>query len=506
MERDELYYLAPYLLSLFLPVGIFWYAWRHRYIRGARPFTWLVAGQALTALGFLLELVSTNLETKTFWDTFQWLTTGSLVVLPFLVFAVQFSEHELGSSPLFWGMILTFFGIFAAFLTTDKIHHLFYSNPRPTTDGPFSALEYDFTWPIYAYLLLYVYGANLFGMALLLTPAFQPHVSFRRQYLIVAFGFLLPLVFSILTLSTVQFTPQRDLTPVASAIGSLIAAWGLFRYGLFDILPLAREHLFESTADPVFVLDPRNRITAINQAALILLGKQKTDLIGRTPKVAFVSWPSLIEVASNPFVQRKEVSVIRDGRTLHFDVNISHIFGNKRELIGRLLTAREITRLRAVEVDYQTLSNELEQRVEKRIKEINNTAEGYRTIIENHTDFILRWKPDGTRTFVNEAYYRYWGITSEQALARNFLFHMAEEKRPDIEEKISRFNLGQAESETEIYQVTKPDGSLAWQEWTDTAIRDEWGKLIEIQSVGRDITERKRAEERLNPQGRQDII
>jgi PAS domain S-box-containing protein len=498
MDRDELFYLTPYLLSLLLLVGIFLYTWRHRYIRGARPFTWLVAGQTLTTLGFIFELVSTNLEAKTFWDTFQWLTAGSLIILPFLVFAVQFSEHELGSSNFFWGMILTFLVLFAAFLLTDTFHHLVYSNPRLIAEARFSELKYDFSWPIYIYLLLYVYGANLFGIVLLLIPAFQPHVSFRRQYLIVAFGFLLPLIFSILTLSNLQLMPQQDLTPVASAVGNLIGAWGVFRYGLFDILPLAREHLFEGTADPVIVFDPRNRITDINQAALILLGKQKADVIGHTPKVAFASWPSLIEVANNPFVQRKEVSVIRNAKTLFFDINILPIFGNKRELIGRLLTAHEITRVKALEADYQALSNEFEQRVQKRIKELQNTAERYRTIIESHTDFIVRWKPDGMRTFVNESYCRYWDIPPEQALVRNFLFHIVEENRPDIEEKISRFNSGKAESETEIYQITKPDGTLAWQEWTDTAIRDEWGKLIEIQSVGRDITARKRAEERLS--------
>ena len=45
--------------------------------------------------------------------------------------------------------------------------------------------------------------------------------------------------------------------------------------------------------------------------------------------------------------------------------------------------------------------------------------------------------------------------------------------------------------------MTKPDGTTAWQEWIDYAIRDEWGRLIEIQSVGRDITERMQREERL---------
>jgi PAS domain S-box-containing protein len=110
----------------------------------------------------------------------------------------------------------------------------------------------------------------------------------------------------------------------------------------------------------------------------------------------------------------------------------------------------------------------------------------------------VRWKPDGTRTFVNETYCRYWGITHEQALAENFLFHTAKENRPDIEEIIARLSSGEAEIETETYQLTKPDGSVVWHQWTDQAIRDEWGRLIEIQSVGQDITERKRAEEKLN--------
>jgi PAS domain S-box-containing protein len=151
-----------------------------------------------------------------------------------------------------------------------------------------------------------------------------------------------------------------------------------------------------------------------------------------------------------------------------------------------------------LEANYQTLSHELEQRIKKQTEKLQDTAERYRTIVENHSDFIVRWKPDGTRTFVNEAYCRYWGISYEQALAMNFLFHTVEEDRPTVEEKISRLNSGASDIETETYHVIRPDGSTGWQEWTDTAIRDEWGRLIEIQSVGRDITERKRAEENLN--------
>ena len=41
-----------------------------------------------------------------------------------------------------------------------------------------------------------------------------------------------------------------------------------------------------------------------------------------------------------------------------------------------------------------------------------------------------------------------------------------------------------------------PDGSIRWVQWTDTAVFDAQGRLLEIQSVGRDVTERVAAEAR----------
>jgi PAS domain S-box-containing protein len=497
MNREELLYLAPYVISLILLAGIFQYALRHRYIRGARTYAWLIAGQTLSVLGFIFELISPSLETKILWDTFQWLTLAFLVILPLLVFAVQFSEHKL-HYPLFtWGMALTFLGLFATLLLTDNLHHFFYQNPHLGNEYPFPELKYDFTWVVYLCLLFFVYGANFYAVGLLIRRAFQPHNLFRLQYLIIATGFLIPIVLSFLTLANMQITPQRDIMPFGLTIGNLIIAWGLFHYGIFDIIRIAREQIIENVSDSVIVLDPSNRIVDINKAALTLMGKQRSELIGGTPNLVFSKWPLLIEVINNPFVQTKEVSVTSEGRTLFLDVNISHIFDHKRILIGRIIIAHDITKRKTLEVDYQTLSEEFEGRIQKRTEELHHTAEQYRTIVENHPDFIVRWKPDGTRTFVNEAYCRYWGIAYEQALAINFLFHIAEEDRPDVEEKISRLNSGVTDIETEIHRVIKPDGSIAWQEWTDRAIRDEWGQLTEIQSVGRDITERKRAEENM---------
>jgi len=47
------------------------------------------------------------------------------------------------------------------------------------------------------------------------------------------------------------------------------------------------------------------------------------------------------------------------------------------------------------------------------------------------------------------------------------------------------------------HRVILPDGSVGWNRWTDRALFDEQGRLLEYQSVGRDIAERKQAEEAL---------
>ncbi len=121
----------------------------------------------------------------------------------------------------------------------------------------------------------------------------------------------------------------------------------------------------------------------------------------------------------------------------------------------------------------------------------------YRAVVEHQTEFIVRWKPDGTRTFVNEAYCSYFGLTPEQALSAEFLPLVVEEDRAAVQAKIARLLSGAARYEIDTHRVIKPDGSIGWQEWVDQAIHDDTGKAVEFQSVGRDVTERKRTEEAL---------
>jgi PAS domain S-box-containing protein len=127
---------------------------------------------------------------------------------------------------------------------------------------------------------------------------------------------------------------------------------------------------------------------------------------------------------------------------------------------------------------------------------LNASEERYRRIIEDQTEFIVRWLPDGTRTFVNQSYCRYFGIEQQEAVGSSFFALISAEDRAAVLQRISLLTPENPVSTGE-HAVVKPDGSTGWNRWTDRAFFDESGQLIEFQSVGRDITEFKLAEQAL---------
>jgi PAS domain S-box-containing protein len=129
-------------------------------------------------------------------------------------------------------------------------------------------------------------------------------------------------------------------------------------------------------------------------------------------------------------------------------------------------------------------------------EELQQSEEKYRRIVEDQTEFLVRWLPDGTRTYVNDSYCRYFGTSHDEAIGTSFFPLITDDYLKAVKKRIESATPENSASTGE-HKIIRSDGTICWNQWTDRAIFDEEGRLIEFQSVGRDVTERKQAEEQL---------
>lgn len=120
----------------------------------------------------------------------------------------------------------------------------------------------------------------------------------------------------------------------------------------------------------------------------------------------------------------------------------------------------------------------------------------YRALVNSQMEAVCRWLPDMTLTFVNLAYCSFFGKSESELLGTRWLELVPEKSRKKVEEFYTGMIFNPRVFRYE-HEVTSADGSIRWQEWVDSPIFDEKGNLMEFQSVGRDITERRNLEETL---------
>lgn len=117
----------------------------------------------------------------------------------------------------------------------------------------------------------------------------------------------------------------------------------------------------------------------------------------------------------------------------------------------------------------------------------------YRAIVEVQTELVSRFTPDGRLTFVNDAYCRYFGESRKQLIGQSFWHHMSNDDAESLRNYMNRFSPASPVNVIE-HRVTTLSGEERWQQWTDRALFNSEGEVVEFQAVGRDITRRKTVE------------
>jgi PAS domain S-box-containing protein len=120
----------------------------------------------------------------------------------------------------------------------------------------------------------------------------------------------------------------------------------------------------------------------------------------------------------------------------------------------------------------------------------------YRAVLEDQSDVISRYSSDGTLLVVNDAYCRLAGRSRDELVGHKWSPIPVPEDLPMIEDELARLSPFNPVVTLEN-RIRTGDGRIRWVQFVNRAFFDETGHLIETQSVGRDVTERKELEHRL---------
>lgn len=118
----------------------------------------------------------------------------------------------------------------------------------------------------------------------------------------------------------------------------------------------------------------------------------------------------------------------------------------------------------------------------------------YRAVVEDMPAMVCRYLPDGELTFVNGAYCNFVNKKKEELIGRYFFNFFSDEEQKKVKTLISSLNKKKVIATSE--NMTKArEGDICWQIWFHRALFNADGDLVEYQSLGRDITETKLAED-----------
>jgi len=120
----------------------------------------------------------------------------------------------------------------------------------------------------------------------------------------------------------------------------------------------------------------------------------------------------------------------------------------------------------------------------------------YKGLVDAQGDAIFRRDGLSRLTYANDAFFRLFGLTPQAAIGRAFAPELHPESRAPIFGSFAGAETGRARVRYDQYVRTAY--GWRWIAWEDYAVRNAKGQLVEVQSVGRDITERKALEEALS--------
>jgi PAS domain S-box-containing protein len=245
--------------------------------------------------------------------------------------------------------------------------------------------------------------------------------------------------------------------------------------------------IIEFSPNFIAVTHLNNRVVFVNRAGQALLGLNP-DEVGRTAVADYHSAEELDRI------EREVIPILRTGGSVTGEIAFRHF------RTGATIPAEwNVFAIPAPNVNgpafFACVAQDITDR-KRAERELRESEERYRQVVEGQTEVVCRFRSDGVITFVNEVFCRVFGGRVEDLLGKRWQPLPHPDDLPMIEDKLARMSPANPVALIEN-RVVDAAGQMRWMEFANHGFYDAEGRLTEIQSVGRDVTDRRRAQDNL---------
>jgi PAS domain S-box-containing protein len=325
-------------------LGVYtYYVWRRRRASAGVSLAVALAAAGWWGLAYAIELAETRLPVRLLWGDLKWL---GVAVLPpaWFAFIMQFTGHGRWVNRRTMAALAVPPAAVLALLAVPATHDLVRYYPASAAADPANAIAqvgWAF-WPFLAYADAIFWSTT----ALFVWTLTRLSRLYWRQSLLLIATVLLPFLANILHNLNVGPFARVELTPFLFVLTGAVLVWGIFRFRLLDLAPIARGKIFELMHDAVVVLDPYGRVVDANREAARLIGQPVTQAVGRPLEQLLPPFGNAVTpVWTAGDLRRDEASM--GGRD--YELTVSTLPDQWGRPTGALLIARDVSERRRVE-------------------------------------------------------------------------------------------------------------------------------------------------------------
>ena len=334
-------YSVIFILSSLLTMGLALVARQRKSLSGSGPFSLLMLAASVWLIGRAFEGATLGFAAKIFWAKIEYLGIPWVGVF-WLFFILRFIHKDkiLTRRNILLAALIPAVTLALAF--TNEAHHLIWTSIQPNPADKDILLYTHGVW--FWFSAAYNYLGIIIGTVLMLLSLRSEPRYMRKQSLALFTGAIIPIAGNLAYLAGLSPIRGLDITPFGFVISGLIFTWIVFGMNLFQLVPVAREHLVDNLSDGMLVLDPNNLVADINPSAVKLLKINRAS-IGKNIGELTDLLPGLSDI------QKGDLQfLISQEPERYLELQVSPLTQNELS-IGRLVVIRDITNQKQAEAE-----------------------------------------------------------------------------------------------------------------------------------------------------------